>query len=69
SARTCRSSPSTRSLATARSTWATCSMPPTGSGAGRRALYVTFMPERAFDAIPPGRGYNDVIRARESLAR
>ena len=21
------------------------------------------------DAIPPGRGYNDVIRARESLAR
>ena len=43
--------------------------PPTGSGAGRRALYVTFMPERAFDAIPPGRGYNDVIRARESLAR
>ena len=37
---------------------------PTGSGAGRRALYLTFMPERAFDVIPPGRSYNDVIRAR-----
>jgi hypothetical protein len=38
--------------------------PPAGGGPGRRTLYVTFMPERAFDAIPPGRGYNDVIRAR-----
>ena len=38
--------------------------PPTGSGPGRRALYVTFMPARAFEVIPPGRSYNDVIRAR-----
>jgi hypothetical protein len=38
--------------------------PPTGSGPGRRALYVTWMPMRAFDAIPAGRSYNDVIRDR-----
>jgi len=38
--------------------------PPTGSGPGRRALYVTFMPTRAFEVIPPGRSYNDMIRAR-----
>ncbi|MGH7894825.1 MAG: phytanoyl-CoA dioxygenase family protein [Candidatus Binatia bacterium] len=38
--------------------------PPTGSGPGRRALYLTCMPERAYDAIPPGKSYNDVILAR-----
>jgi hypothetical protein len=37
--------------------------PPRGDG-GRRALYLTFMPAPAFDVIPPGRSYNDVIRAR-----
>ena len=38
--------------------------PPSGDGPGRRALYLTFMPERAFDFIPAGKGYNDVILAR-----
>jgi len=38
--------------------------PPSGCGPGRRTLYVTFMPARAFDVIPPGQSYNDVIRAR-----
>jgi ectoine hydroxylase-related dioxygenase (phytanoyl-CoA dioxygenase family) len=35
--------------------------PPTGAGPGRRALYTTWMPARAYDAIPAGRSYNDVI--------
>jgi len=39
--------------------------PPEGAGPGRRALYLTFMPERAFAVIGPGQSYNDVIRARE----
>jgi hypothetical protein len=43
--------------------------PPAGGGAGRRALYVTCMPARAFDFIPPGKSYNDVIRAREDGTR
>jgi hypothetical protein len=38
--------------------------PPTGSGPGRRALYVTCMPARAYDVIPAGKSYNDVILAR-----
>jgi hypothetical protein len=38
--------------------------PPRGEGPGRRALYVTFFPPRAFDVIPAGRSYNDVILAR-----
>jgi ectoine hydroxylase-related dioxygenase (phytanoyl-CoA dioxygenase family) len=38
--------------------------PPAGTGAGRRALYVTFLPPAAFEVIPPGRSYNDTIRAR-----
>jgi hypothetical protein len=38
--------------------------PPTGTGPGRRALYVSCMPERAYDVIPPGNSYNDVILAR-----
>jgi hypothetical protein len=38
--------------------------PPVGTGTGRRALYVTFMPAAAFGVIPAGRSYNDTIRAR-----
>jgi hypothetical protein len=38
--------------------------PPIGTGPGRRALYVSWLPERAFDVIPPGKSYNDVILAR-----
>jgi ectoine hydroxylase-related dioxygenase (phytanoyl-CoA dioxygenase family) len=38
--------------------------PPSGSGPGRRALYLTGMPPVAFDVIPPGKSYNDVILAR-----
>jgi hypothetical protein len=40
--------------------------PPASEGPGRRALYVTFMPGRAFDFIPPGKSYNDVTLARMS---
>ncbi len=36
--------------------------PPTSAGPGRRALYLTWLPERAFAVIPAGRSYNDVIR-------
>ena len=35
--------------------------PPTGSGPGRRALYLSCLPERAFAHIPPGKSYNDTI--------
>jgi ectoine hydroxylase-related dioxygenase (phytanoyl-CoA dioxygenase family) len=35
--------------------------PPTGTGPGRRTLYVGWMPSRAYDTIPVGRSYNDVI--------
>lgn len=35
--------------------------PPTGNGPGRRALYLTFLPERAYESIPPGKSYNDII--------
>jgi len=38
--------------------------PPTGSGPGRRVLYVSCMPPAAYDVIPPGKSYNDVILAR-----
>lgn len=38
--------------------------PPTGTGPGRRALYVSFAPPQARDAIPRRQGYNDVILAR-----
>jgi ectoine hydroxylase-related dioxygenase (phytanoyl-CoA dioxygenase family) len=38
--------------------------PPTGAGPGRRALYTSWMPAGAYDAIPPGRSYNDAIIAR-----
>ena len=35
--------------------------PPTSPDAGRRAMYVTFVRDALFDAIPPGKGYNDVV--------
>lgn len=38
--------------------------PPAGTGPGRRALYLTWLPARAYDVIPTGRSYNDVIRDR-----
>ncbi|HSP97204.1 MAG TPA: phytanoyl-CoA dioxygenase family protein [Candidatus Dormibacteraeota bacterium] len=38
--------------------------PPTGSGPGRRALYLSCLPERAFAHIPVGKSYNDTILAR-----
>lgn len=37
---------------------------PAGRGPGRRALYLTCMPVGAFDVIPAGKSYNDVILAR-----
>jgi hypothetical protein len=42
--------------------------PPPGdrSAAGRRALYVTYVPELVFEMIPPGKGYNDVLFTRDS---
>jgi ectoine hydroxylase-related dioxygenase (phytanoyl-CoA dioxygenase family) len=43
--------------------------PPEGTGPGRRALYLTFMPPRAFDVIGPGASYNDVIRLGAARAR
>ena len=39
--------------------------PPTEhQGAGRRALYLTFVPPLTFEMIPPGQGYNDVLFTR-----
>ncbi len=35
--------------------------PPLGRGPGRRALYLTALPERAFAHIPAGKSYNDTI--------
>ncbi len=41
--------------------------PPTDrSAAGRRALYVTFVPPLTFEMIPPGKGYNDVLFTRDA---
>jgi hypothetical protein len=42
--------------------------PPPGDrqAAGRRALYVTYVPELVFEMIPPGKGYNDVLFTRDS---
>ena len=34
------------------------------NAAGRRALYVTFVPPLVFDMIEPGQGYNDVLFTR-----
>jgi len=40
--------------------------PPTkSSGAGRRALYLTFVPPLTFEMVGPGQGYNDVLFARD----
>jgi hypothetical protein len=38
--------------------------PPTGAGPGRRAIYTTWMPARAYERIPAGESYNDVILRR-----
>jgi len=39
--------------------------PPTDRRAnGRRALYLSFVPPRTFEMVPPGRGYNDVLFTR-----
>ncbi len=35
--------------------------PPTGGGAGRRALYLTWSNPMVMEFIPPGQGYNDVV--------
>jgi ectoine hydroxylase-related dioxygenase (phytanoyl-CoA dioxygenase family) len=41
--------------------------PPTDrSSAGRRALYLTFVPPLTFEMIGPGQGYNDVLFTRTS---
>ena len=41
--------------------------PPTDrSAAGRRALYLSFLPPLAFEMIGPGQGYNDVLFTRSS---
>ena len=39
--------------------------PPTAPGRNRRALYVSFFPERTFATIPPGKGYNDLLLSRD----
>lgn len=39
--------------------------PPTGSGSGRRALYVTYVPPLTFEMVGPGEGYNDVLFTRD----
>ena len=40
--------------------------PPTDpSAAGRRALYLTFVPPITFEMVGPGQGYNDVLFARD----
>ena len=43
--------------------------PPEGSDPGRRALYLSFMPGRAFEVIAPGTSYNDVVRTGIANAR
>jgi ectoine hydroxylase-related dioxygenase (phytanoyl-CoA dioxygenase family) len=40
---------------------------PTGTGGGRRALYVTFVPDVAFEVVGQWQGYNDVIHARDGV--
>lgn len=35
--------------------------PPESSGAGRRTMYIGYSNPAAFDAVPAGRGYNDVL--------
>jgi hypothetical protein len=43
--------------------------PPEARGPGRRALYLSFMPARAFEMIAPGASYNDVVRTGIANAR
>jgi ectoine hydroxylase-related dioxygenase (phytanoyl-CoA dioxygenase family) len=43
--------------------------PPTGQGAGRRAVYVGFAGPRLFETIPAGKAYNDVIYAEDGTVR
>ena len=42
--------------------------PPPGdpTAAGRRALYVTYVPAAVFEMVPAGKGYNDVLFTRDS---
>lgn len=42
--------------------------PPPGdrNAAGRRALYVTYVPPLVFDMLEPGQGYNDVLFTRDA---
>jgi hypothetical protein len=40
--------------------------PPTGSGACRRTLYVSFLSPRAYEFIGPGEAYNDIVRRRRA---
>ncbi len=44
-----------------------CAPPPADRrGAGRRALYLSFVPPRTFELVGPGQGYNDVLFTRDS---
>jgi hypothetical protein len=44
-----------------------CAPPPTDrAAAGRRALYLTFVPPLTFEMIGPGQGYNDVLFTRSA---
>ena len=43
--------------------------PPTGRGAGRRALYASFVRPETVAYIGPGRGYNDVLFERDARVR
>jgi hypothetical protein len=36
------------------------------AAAGRRALYVTYVPPLTFDMVGPGQGYNDVLFTRDA---
>jgi hypothetical protein len=40
--------------------------PPSGSGACRRTLYVSFLSPRAYEFIGPGEAYNDIVRRRRA---
>jgi ectoine hydroxylase-related dioxygenase (phytanoyl-CoA dioxygenase family) len=41
--------------------------PPTDrSAAGRRALYVSYVPPLTFEMVGPGQGYNDVLFTRDA---
>jgi ectoine hydroxylase-related dioxygenase (phytanoyl-CoA dioxygenase family) len=43
--------------------------PPTGRGLGRRAIYVTATRPETIEFVGPGRGYNDVLFARDGRVR